>query len=111
MGPETAAASPPFKLVEECAGRGELDWEGRAYTGVHYRLRRFQGMSRSGLPIPGLHRIEGSIDIAAVGEGAQLVDQAVILRLDDGRTLHLAVVSADGRVLQEGHGPSRCSCC
>jgi hypothetical protein len=108
---ESTTDSAPFKLVEECAGEGELDWNGRAYADVGYRLRRFQGMSRSGLPIPGLHRIEGSIDVAAVADGAQLVDQDVSLRLEDGRSVRVTVASADGRVLQEGHGPSRCSCC
>jgi hypothetical protein len=111
MTSENAAASPPFKLVEEWAGEAELDWNGRAYSGVAYRLRRFQGMSRSGLPIPGLHRIEGSIDIGPVAQRASLVDKDVTLRLDDGRTLRMTVASADGRVLLEGHGPSRCSCC
>jgi hypothetical protein len=111
MASESAAASPPFKLVEELAGEGELDWNGRAYAGVSYRVCRFQGMSRSDLPIPGLHRIEGSIDVGGVAEAAQLVGNDVILRLEDGRSLRLTVASADGRVLQEGHGPSRCSCC
>jgi hypothetical protein len=68
-------------------------------------------MSRSGLPIPGLHRIEGSIEVAGVADGSRLVDKDVTLRLEDGRTLRLTVASADGRVVQEGHGPSRCSCC
>lgn len=108
---EGAASAAPFKLVEEWAGRGELAWNGRAYSGVGYRLRRFQGMSRSGLPIPGLHRIEGAIDLAAVDDGLELVDKDVTLRLEDGRALRMTIASADGRVLQEGHGPSRCSCC
>ncbi|HEU4617771.1 MAG TPA: hypothetical protein VFV10_06990 [Gammaproteobacteria bacterium] len=107
----SAASSSTFALVEECAGRGELACDGRVFSGVAYRISRFQGMSRSGLPIPGLHRFEGSVDLRAVEGADELVDRDVTMRLEDGRTLRMTVASPDGRVLQEGHGPSRCSCC
>ena len=29
----------------------------------------------------------------------------------DGRKLRITLVDADGRILAEGHGPSRCLCC
>jgi hypothetical protein len=110
MIPETATA-PIYKLVEECAGEGEIDCNGRTYPGVAYGISRFQGMSRSGLPVPGLHRFEGSIDVAALPDAERLVDRDLTLRLEDGRTIRITLASADGRVFQVGHGPSRCSCC
>jgi hypothetical protein len=61
----------------------------------------------SGLPIPGLFRIEGRIDPCA----HDCRDIPLTLRLDDGRALRITVVDQDGRVLNEGHGPSRCLCC
>ena len=100
-----------FKLVEEYSGTGEVSWRDKVFTGIEYRVSRFQGMSRSGLPIPGLHRIEGSIDLDAVPRSAELVDGELTLRLQDGRTLRVTLAGHDGRVLAEGHGPSRCSCC
>jgi hypothetical protein len=33
------------------------------------------------------------------------------LRLEDGRALPVTLADACGRVLSEGHGPSRCQCC
>lgn len=100
-----------FKLVEECAGEGEVRYDDAAYPKVAYRIRRFQAMAASGLPVPGLHRIEGSIDVAALPEAKRLVNRNLMLHLEDGRSLPLTLVSAEGRVLAEGHGPSRCTCC
>jgi hypothetical protein len=100
-----------FKLVEECAGEGEVGYGDTAYPKVAYRIRRFQAMTASGLPVPGLHRIEGSIDVAALPEAERLVNRDLMLDLEDGRSLRLTLASAEGRVLAEGHGPSRCTCC
>jgi hypothetical protein len=109
-----------MKLVEECAGVGDLSREGEIIRQVHYRIARYQGMQPgSGLPIPGLHRIEGTIDVgpegagprASRGEFSTLVGQPLTLRLEDGRALGITLADADGRVLSEGHGPSRCLCC
>jgi hypothetical protein len=50
-----------MKLMEECAGIGEIVFEGRSRP-VAYRVQRHQGvMAGSGLPIPGLHRLEGAV--------------------------------------------------
>jgi hypothetical protein len=66
----------------------------------------------SGMPVPGLHRIDGSIDIALGDDEIRLLGAPLTLRLEDGRTLAITLVGRDGRILAEGHGPSRgCSCC
>jgi hypothetical protein len=116
-----------MKLVEESAGLGELEQNGQALRQVRYRISRFQGiMEGSGLPIPGLYRIEGSIDFdtgkyspdmssanaSPVGRSHQeLIDAPLTLRLEDGRSLQITVVDSSGRVLSEGHGPMKCMCC
>ncbi|HEX6998695.1 MAG TPA: hypothetical protein VF322_11155 [Gammaproteobacteria bacterium] len=100
-----------LKLIERCAGVGELSGDGRSHRGVRYDVRRFQGMAASGLPVPGLFRIEGSLDVSDVPEAAELVGKPLTLTLDDGRALRVTLADASGRVLAEGHGPSRCSCC
>ncbi|HLG56025.1 MAG TPA: hypothetical protein VI485_11895 [Vicinamibacterales bacterium] len=99
-----------LKLVEECAGVGDLSANGEVIRQVRYRIARYQGVSEgSGLPIPGLHRIEGSVDTSA--DLVPLVGSPLVLRLEDGRALAITIADRDGRVLSEGHGPSRCMCC
>jgi hypothetical protein len=106
------AKEPALQLVEECAGVGELIAGPQTYQQVSYRISRFQAMAPSGLPIPGLHRIHGSVGIAKLPDAAALVGKPVMLRLEDGRSLALTLAAADGRVLAEGHGPKHgCSCC
>ena len=61
-----------LKLVEEYAGVGSLRWRGRTIGAIPYRISRFQGMATSGLPIPGLHRIEGIVTLASVPDAAVL---------------------------------------
>lgn len=100
-----------LKLVERCEGIGKLQWRGREFGPIRYRIRRYQGMARSGLPVPGLHRIEGSLDLAAFPEAARMVGCALKLRLEDGRSLAVSIESGDGRVLTDGRGPGRCGCC
>jgi hypothetical protein len=101
-----------LKLVEECAGLGELIAGPQTFQQVPYRISRYQGMASSGLPIPGLHRIEGSIGVEHVPNAAALVGGAFTLKLEDGRSVALTLAAADGRVLAEGHGPKHgCSCC
>jgi hypothetical protein len=101
-----------MKLVEESEGEGRLTVRGEAVAAVPYRLRRFQGMTAGGLPVPGLHRIEGSLGIAALPAAIALAaNQPVHLELADGRRFDLTLIDADGRVLGEGHGPGRCGCC
>ena len=102
-----------FKLVETCAGTGDLIERGVVLRQVRYNVNRFQGMLEgSGMPVPGLHRIEGSIDVALSEDDTRLVGAPLTLRLQDGRALAITLVDRDGRILAEGHGPSRgCSCC
>jgi hypothetical protein len=98
-----------LKLVEEFAGVGDLSVNGEVIRQVRYKIARYQGMSGSGLPIPGLHRIEGSVDTST--DLVPLVGSPLVLRLEDGRALAITIADRDGRVLSEGHGPSRCLCC
>ncbi len=101
-----------MKLVEEYAGVGALRFRERKIGDVAYRINRYQGMAVSGLPIPGLHRIEGTVVLAGVPDAMTLVGADVKLDLEDGRTLALTVADEHGRVLAEGHGPGHgCSCC
>jgi hypothetical protein len=100
------------KLVEEYAGVGSLRFRDRKVGAVPYRISRFQGMATSGLPIPGLHRIEGTLALAGLPEAAELVGADVLLDLEDGRSLALTIADSSGRVLAEGHGPRHgCGCC
>ncbi len=101
-----------MKLVEESAGVGELMLNGQVLRQVGYRISRYQGVVEgSGLPIPGLHRIEGSIDFDPGTDSAGLTGAALALRLQDGRVLGITLVGNEGRIFSEGHGPMRCLCC
>jgi len=99
-----------MKLVEEYAGVGDLSAKDDLIRQVRYRISRYQGfVDHSGLPVPGVHRIEGSVDTAT--DLAPLVGQSLMLRLEDGRAITITIADTTGRVLAEGHGPSRCMCC
>lgn len=112
MAPTNARSSARLKLVEEYAGVGALRCGDRTLPKVPYRISRFQGMALSGLPIPGLHRIEGMLALEKGPAAADLVGADVTLELEDGRSLKLTVADDSGRVLAEGHGPKRgCGCC
>jgi hypothetical protein len=101
-----------LKLVEQYSGVGSLRSRERTLTAIPYRISRFQGMAVSGLPIPGLHRIEGTVALAGVPDVAALVGANIQLDLEDGRTLALTIADETGRVLAEGHGPRHgCGCC
>ena len=78
---------------------------------VGYRLTRLQGMAANGLPVPGLFRIEGDLDFRGEAVPAEVVGRSVTLKLGDGRSMIVTLTTRDGRVLSEGHGPSRCLCC
>lgn len=80
---------------------------------VRYRIARYQGMLEgSGMPIPGLHRIDGSVDLDGESIVTDIAGPALTLRLEDGRVLGITIAGSDGRVREEGHGPGRgCSCC
>ena len=98
-------------LVEECSGVGDLILKGEVLRQVRYTISRYQGTAESGLPIPGLHRIEGSLDLDANADMTDLVGAPLTLRLDDGRAIGVTLADSEGRILTEGHGPGRCSCC
>jgi hypothetical protein len=100
-----------LKLVEECRGVGQLAREGQALGSVNYAISRYQGIAQSGLPVPGLHRLEGSIGVDSLPEQARRVGVNYALTLADGRVIGITLADASGRVLTEGHGPARCTCC
>jgi len=101
-----------MKLIEQCAGVGDLSAAGDVIRRVTYQITRYQGMHDvSGVPIPGLHRIEGSVDGGDSFDFAPFVGTALVLRLEDGRALGITLAGRDGRVLAEGHGPMKCMCC
>ena len=99
-----------MKPVEEYAGEGQLSWLGGSCA-VGYRLTRLQGMAANGMPVPGVFRIEGDLDLGGEQVPAAAVNSPVVLKLGDGRSMHVTVTTPEGRVLSEGHGPSRCLCC
>ena len=100
-----------MKLVEEYAGVGDLSGEGEELRQVRYKIARYQAFSGNGMPIPGRHRIEGAIDVPADEDVTDLVGAPLVLRLEDGRAIAVTLADGSGRVLSEGHGPSRCLCC
>lgn len=101
-----------MKLVEERTGEGRLSVHGKSVGSVAYAIHRYQAMTTGGLPVPGLHRIEGRIAIEGLADRSGLEPNAhVALELEDGRRLELTLVDGNGRVLGEGHGPGRCGCC
>ena len=100
-----------MKFLEECIGVGDLERGGEVLRRVRYRISRYQGFAPTGMPVPGIHRVEGSMEIEAPPIADELVGEPLTLRLEDGRAIAVTLASADGRVLAEGHGPSRCSCC
>src|SRR5215207_2054145 len=102
-----------FKLVEECTGTGDLLQKGAVLRHVRYTIARYQGMLEgSGMPVPGLHRVEGSIDFRVGDDQTHLLGAPLTLKLEDGRSLPITLADRDGQILTEGHGPSGgCSCC
>ena len=100
-----------FKLVEQSTGAGQLVKDGTILGEVRYSITRYQGMLvGSGMPIPGLHRLEGTTDFQVTD--ASLIGRPLTLRLEDGRALAITLATRDGQILAEGHGPcGGCSCC
>jgi hypothetical protein len=96
-----------FKLVEQRAGTGDLMKDGQILRQVRYRLDRYQGITESGLPVPGLHRIEGSVEL----DSDDLDDARLTLRLESGQMVMVKLVGGAGRIFSEGHGPGVCLCC
>jgi hypothetical protein len=101
-----------MKLVEESSGIGELLLNGHAVCRGPYRLNRLQGfVEESGLPVPGLHRIEGYIELHEGAAARSWIGVPMTLRLENGRLLGVSLVDEAGRLVGEGHGPSKCGCC
>ena len=101
-----------LKLVEERSGIGELIQNNAVLRNVRYTIRRYQGfVEHSGLPIPGLSRLEGRIDFDPDRDPADWIGVSLGLRLEDGRLLGISIAGPDGTLFSEGHGPSRCLCC
>ena len=100
-----------FKIVEELTGVGELFQNGTVLRRVRYSITRYQGMLvGSGMPVPGLHRIEGATDYEVAD--VSLIGRPLTLRLEDGRSIGVTLAARDGRILSEGHGPGGgCQCC
>ena len=101
-----------MKLVESGSGLGTLLLNTTELRQVRYDIRRYQGlMEGSGLPIPGLFRIEGSIDFDSAHDPPEWINVPLTLKLDDGRALGILVADSTGRILSVGHGPLKCMCC
>src|SRR5437867_8272896 len=99
-------------VVEESSGIGELTLNVAVLRQVRYRLSRFQGVIEgSGLPVPGLHRIERSIEFNARTDPLEWIGIPLSLKLQDGRVVGITLVNSEGRILNEGHGPTTCLCC
>jgi hypothetical protein len=101
-----------MKLVEQASGTGMLMQDGAELRAVSYSITRYQGfVEHSGLPIPGLHRIEGSLGFGASSFPTDWIHTPLALRLEDGRVLAITIIDAGGKVVSEGHGPTKCLCC
>ena len=100
-----------FRKVETRAGVGTASCAGVTYDGVRYEITRFQGMTQSGLPVPGVHRLDGRVEFEAGVSVDALVGARVSLNLQDGSVMQLELLDSDGRVVAHGHGPGRCLCC
>lgn len=100
-----------LRLIEEYRGVGTLRTPDASIEDVAYEIRRYQGIAASGMPIPGLLRIEGRVALDGIAEPAALVGSTLTLMLEGGRALGVTLADTDGRVLTEGHGPSKCGCC
>src|SRR6185295_2982124 len=73
-----------MKLIEEVSGVGDLSAAGDLIRRVQYQITRYQGMHDvSGMPIPGVHRIEGSVDTGDSFDFAPFVGVSLVLRLED----------------------------
>ena|SRR5260370_38417439 len=101
-----------MRFVEEVCGIGDLMLNGAVLRQVQYRISRFQGMNEgSGLPVPGLHQIEGTIDFDSSKDPCEWIGTPLSLKLEDGRVIAITLVGSNGRILNEGHGPAKCQFC
>jgi hypothetical protein len=99
------------KLIEECAGTGDLLLKSQVLRQVRYQLKVFQGMAGNGMPIPMQRTIEGSLDFGEPQQSSDLVGAELILKLEDGRKIGITIADAGGGICQRTHGGGCCSCC
>lgn len=99
-------------LVETSAGHGYLIRDDGLRCPVRYHVLRYQALlPGSGMPVPGLHRIEGAVELGDRAGAAGFVGLPLTLKLEDGRSLRVALADESGRIFTEGHGPGCCACC
>ena len=55
--------------------------------------------------------LEGSLELRPGTDAREWIGVPLGLKLEDGRVLGIALVNSEGRILSEGHGPSKCFCC
>jgi hypothetical protein len=100
------------KLVEQCAGMGDLMQNDKVLRQVRYEFSVFQGMvGESGLPIPGQRTLSGSIDFDPASESRDLVGTVLTLKLEDGRHLGIKLTGEGGSIEEGRHGHGVCMCC
>ena len=101
-----------MKLVEQCAGTGDLIHNDRILRQVRYQFSVFQGsVGESGLPIPGQRTLTGSIDFDPAGDARDLIGVVLTLKLEDGRHLGIKLTGQGGAIEQGRHGTGACLCC
>jgi hypothetical protein len=100
------------RLIEECAGTGDLLLNSHVLRHVRYQIKVFQGMFEgNGLPVPGRRTIEGSLDFDDPQASSDLVGAELTLQLEDGRKIGITIADADGGICQRAHGGGACGCC
>jgi hypothetical protein len=100
------------RLVEECAGTGDLLLKSLVLRRVRYEIKVFQGMFEgNGLPVPGRRTIEGALDFGDEQASRELVGADLTLQLEDGRKIGITIADADGSICQRAHGGGACGCC
>ena len=100
------------KLVERCAGTGDLMRGSEIVRQVRYELSVYQGVSPgSGLPIPGQRTLTGCVDFEPARESGDLVGAVLTLRLEDGRHLGIRLTGEGGAITEGRHGHGACLCC
>jgi hypothetical protein len=103
-----------MEIVKNAAGVGDLFHNESLLGQVRYALSIFQQtLGPGGFPVPGLERLEGSIDLGRDINVQPLVGHELALKLDDGRVLALVLTDAAGRVASSAPALQRrgCSCC
>ena len=71
-----------MRLVEQVSGVGGLKWRGETFTGIRYRINRFQGQAANGLPAGLAEQVpKGHIDAAdgvSNGSAASLPERVLM---------------------------------